>query len=243
MRLNGFNFWRVCGLLAVMLTTVGCGSGGSVPTTSIPGESAKAAPTAVGDIPTLPVQLQADPNPGDSPARPKMNLYPEVVIQTSLGDIKVKLNMEKAPATVDNFLSGYAGGGFYEGTVFHYVEKGFMVAAGGFTAKLEAKPTHTPVRNEAHNGLSNKKGTIAMARHPESAHSATSQFFFNLADNSALDHKSRETEQEYGYCVFGEVTEGWDVVERIANSEVQDAPDFPSTPKTAVVIKGVQRLN
>lgn len=243
MRLNGIGVGRIFGWAFVLLALAGCNKGGSVPTTSIPGESGAEEGKGTRNSVTHPVQLTADPNPGDSPARAKANLFPEVLIQTTAGDIKVRLNLEKAPTTVDNFLSNYVSAGFYEGTVIHYVDNGFMVAAGGYTATLAPKPTHTPVRNEAHNGLTNKKGTIAMARHPESAHSATSQFFFNLVDNSVLDHKSRDTEEEYGYCVFGEVIEGWDVVERIAAVEVRDTPDFPKTPVTPIIIKAIQRLN
>ena len=143
MRLNGIYLWRLLALTVVLLAGIGCGKGGNVPTTSIPGDAnpddGKNGKSSV----THPVQLTADPNPGDSPARNKLNLFPEFLIQTTLGDIKVRLNTEKAPATVDNFISNYASVGFYEGTVFHYVEKGFMVAAGGYSPALAQVHAYT----------------------------------------------------------------------------------------------------
>ena len=158
---------------------------------------------------------------------------PQVELKTSLGTIVVELSPEKAPQTVANFLK-YARDGFYDGTIFHRVIPGFMIQGGGFTPDFKQKPTRSPVRNEAENGLKNTVGTIAMARTSD-PHSATSQFFINLADTRDLDFRY-PTEQGYGYCVFGKVVKGMDVVERIARVATGPGPaphrDVPLKPVT-----------
>ena len=135
---------------------------------------------------------------------------PVVLIKTSKGDIKVELYKEKAPISVENFLS-YVNDGYYSGTIFHRVIKNFMIQGGGFTADMKQKSPKDPIKNEAKNGLSNSKGTLAMAR-TAVVDSATSQFFINHDDNKFLDHGTRD----YGYAVFGKVIEGMDVVDKIA---------------------------
>jgi len=135
---------------------------------------------------------------------------PVVLIKTSKGDIKVELYKEKAPISVENFLS-YVNDGYYSGTIFHRVIKNFMIQGGGFTADMKQKSPKDPIKNEAKNGLSNSKGTLAMAR-TAVVDSATSQFFINHADNKFLDHGTRD----YGYAVFGKVIEGMDVVDKIS---------------------------
>ncbi|WP_407330789.1 peptidylprolyl isomerase [Enterovibrio sp. 27052020O] len=135
-----------------------------------------------------------------------------VTLHTNFGDIKIQLNADKAPATAENFLQ-YCRDGFYNGTIFHRVIDGFMVQGGGMTSGMEEKESNAPIKNEANNGLSNKIGTIAMARTME-PHSASSQFFINVGNNTFLDHKS-ESMDGWGYCVFGEVVEGMDVVNKI----------------------------
>ena len=155
---------------------------------------------------------------------------PVVVIKTSLGDIKVELNEEKAPITVKNFLS-YVDGGFYDGTIFHRVIENFMIQGGGFTKDMREKPTKAPIKNEAANGLKNDIGTIAMAR-TGVVDSATSQFFINVANSGFLNHRDT-TPGGYGYAVFGKVTEGMDVVDKIkkvrttTQSGMQDVPVEP----------------
>ena len=136
----------------------------------------------------------------------------KAVIATSLGQITIELNQEKAPKTVENFLA-YVKSGFYDGTIFHRVIEGFMIQGGGMDKEMKTKPTNPSIENEANNGLSNLYGTIAMAR-TSSPHSATAQFFINTEDNRGLDFQS-ETEQGWGYCVFGEVTDGIEVVSAI----------------------------
>lgn len=135
-----------------------------------------------------------------------------VIIKTSKGDIKLNLFRDKAPATVDNFLM-YVDNGHYEGTIFHRVIANFMIQGGGFTPDMQQKPTRAPIKNEAQNGLKNKRGTIAMAR-TQVIDSATSQFFINVVDNAFLDFRSPDM-NGFGYCVFGEVVEGMDVVDAI----------------------------
>ena len=136
----------------------------------------------------------------------------KVRFETNFGSFTVELNEEKAPLTCENFLT-YVKEGFYDGTVFHRVIKGFMIQGGGLTKDFNEKETHAPIKNEASNGLKNEKFTIAMARTPD-PHSATAQFFINTVDNAYLDFRS-ETRDGWGYCVFGKVTEGTDTVEKI----------------------------
>ena len=165
---------------------------------------------------------------------------PRVALETRLGRIVLELFPEKAPRTVENFLR-YVQEGFYEGTVFHRVIPGFVVQGGGLTADLEPKPTHPPVRNEADNGLSNRRGTVAMAR-TMVVDSATSQFFVNLADNTFLDHRDK-TPRGYGYAVFGRVVEGMDVVDAIARVKTGVMKGFRNVPMEPVVIERVTLLS
>lgn len=135
-----------------------------------------------------------------------------ITLHTNFGDIKLELNEEKAPKTAANFIN-YAKSGFYDNTIFHRVIDGFMVQGGGFAPGMEEKDTQKTIKNEANNGLSNKKYSIAMARTME-PHSASAQFFINVNDNKFLDFKS-ETTDGWGYCVFAEVVEGFDIVDKI----------------------------
>ena len=135
-----------------------------------------------------------------------------ITLHTNFGDIKLELNEEKAPKTTANFTQ-YAESGHYDNTIFHRVIDGFMVQGGGFAPGMEEKETNNPVKNEANNKLSNKKYTVAMARTNE-PHSASSQFFINVNDNTFLDFKA-ESNEGWGYCVFAEVVEGFDVVDKI----------------------------
>ncbi len=137
---------------------------------------------------------------------------PTVLIKTTLGDIKVELYPEKAPLTVQNFLD-YVNDGHYNNTIYHRVIDGFMIQGGGFDKDFEQKPTKKPIKNEADNGLKNERGTLAMARTSE-VNSASSQFFINIVNNDFLDFKSKAP-HEYGYCVFGKVIDGMDVVDKM----------------------------
>jgi cyclophilin family peptidyl-prolyl cis-trans isomerase len=164
---------------------------------------------------------------------------PVIQIETSAGSITVRLDGTHSPGTVRNFLN-YANEGFYENTLFHYVDPGKMVVAGGYSSDHKPKPARTPIRNEAHNGVKNVRGTIAMARDASLIDSATTQFFINLADAPQRDHMG-DTPANYGYCVFGEVTEGLDVAEKISQSPTTDqGGDLAQTPKPPVVIKSIR---
>ena len=143
---------------------------------------------------------------------------------------------------MENFLKQYVDNGFYAGTVFHHVDSGFMVIGGGYTQDGAAKATSAPIPNEAYNGLKNRRGTLAMARETEYVDSATSQFFINLGDNAELDYDESPDGLSFGYCVFGEVIEGMDVVDRIASVSVGATGDFPKMPSEPVVINAVTRL-
>ena len=158
-----------------------------------------------------------------------------VTMETSLGTIKLELDDAKAPDTVSNFAE-YAKAGHYNGLIFHRVIKGFMIQGGGYDEKMNQRATRAPVKNEAANGLKNKRGTIAMAR-TSAPHSASSQFFINHADNGFLDHPGQDG---WGYCVFGKVTAGMDVVDKIATSETGPIPPFGrDVPVREVVIRSM----
>ena len=160
---------------------------------------------------------------------------PSVEMQTSMGTIVIELDSEKAPISVKNFLQ-YAKDGYYNGTIFHRVIDGFMIQGGGFTKDMGEKPTGAQIPNEAKNGLKNTRGTIAMARRAE-PHSATAQFFINHKDNSALDYPSRDG---WGYAVFGKVTQGLEVVDKIAKVRTGNRGMFQDVPVEPVVIQSVK---
>ena len=160
----------------------------------------------------------------------------KATIETSMGTITLDLNDEKAPETVANFAK-YAADGHYDGTIFHRVIDGFMIQGGGFTKDMNQKKTRDPIRNEAMNGLKNRRGTIAMAR-TMVVDSATSQFFINLVDNDFLDFQA-PTQQGFGYAVFGEVTDGMDVVDRIAKVKTGFSGPHQNVPEEAIVIRKV----
>ncbi|WP_108650437.1 peptidylprolyl isomerase [Dongshaea marina] len=160
-----------------------------------------------------------------------------VTLHTTYGPIKLELFADKAPATVENFLQ-YCRDGHYDGTLFHRVIDGFMVQGGGYMPGFEEKGTRKPVKNEANNGVSNKKGTLAMAR-TNDPHSATAQFFINVNDNNFLDFKA-ENMQGWGYCVFGEVAEGMDVVEKIKGVATGSYGFHQDVPVEDVLIERVE---
>ncbi len=158
----------------------------------------------------------------------------KVLMQTSQGDIQLSLDRDKAPETVDNFVQ-YVQAGFYDGTIFHRVISNFMIQGGGFTPDMQKKPTRDPIQNEAKNGLKNKRGSIAMARTSD-PHSATAQFFINHKDNDFLDYPSRDG---WGYAVFGEVTGGMEVVDRIAAQATGVRNGMSDVPLETVTIDKV----
>ncbi len=161
---------------------------------------------------------------------------PQVVMTTSMGAVTIELDEASAPQTVANFL-GYVDDGFYDGTVFHRVIPNFMIQGGGFEPGMTQKRTREPVQNEANNGLKNECGTIAMARTAD-PHSATAQFFINVTDNGFLDYPGQDG---WGYCVFGKVVEGMDVVDRIKDVATTTRRSFEDVPEQDVVIESIAR--
>jgi cyclophilin family peptidyl-prolyl cis-trans isomerase len=165
---------------------------------------------------------------------------PQVEVTTNLGSFTIELYPDRAPKTVDNFLR-YVKDGFYDGTIFHRVIDGFMIQGGGYTADFAQRKTREPIENEAATGLKNRRGTVAMAR-TRQPHSATSQFFVNVADNDFLDHQS-PTVQGFGYCAFGRVTKGMDVVYRIAGSRTGPGGPFGrDVPQETVRIESARMV-
>ena len=170
---------------------------------------------------------------------PMVDMPPVVELDTSMGAITIELNEEKAPKTVENFLN-YVKSGHYDSTIFHRIIDGFMIQGGGMDADMNEKATNKPVENEADNGLKNDKGTIAMAR-TQDPHSATSQFFINVKDNDFLNHSGKNM-QGWGYTVFGKVTNGMDVIEKMKGVPTgrfgmhADVPTEPVIIKSATII-------
>jgi cyclophilin family peptidyl-prolyl cis-trans isomerase len=217
-----------CLAVSALAAWSGCGNSPSPASMKGPGGS---QPTAT-----------SSPTPTTSATATQDSLHPSVVFETSQGSFTVQLDYEKARLTADNFLA-YVDSGHYDQTIVHQVLKDYpkLIMAGAFANDLSEKKSRTPIYNEAHNGLKNKRGTIAMARQPDDINSATCTFYINLSDNEVLDHKDR-TPQGYGYCVFGEVTSGLDVVEKIAQVPVRDTDKFEHLPSETVLIKSAHRL-
>lgn len=165
-----------------------------------------------------------------------------ITLHTNLGDIQLELDFEKAPLTAKNF-EDYCKEGFYNGTIFHRVIEGFMIQGGGMESGLVEKPTKAAIKNEANNRVSNQRGTIAMARTMD-PHSASAQFFINVADNTFLDYRSkelhgREVVQEWGYAVFGKVVAGMDIVDQIQKVKTGNKGFHQDVPKEDIIIQSV----
>lgn len=166
---------------------------------------------------------------------------PQVIIKTNSGDVTLELYPEKAPQTVENFL-GYVADDFYNGTIFHRVIPNFMVQGGGFDTDYKEKATKSPIQNEADNGLKNEIGTIAMAR-TSNIHSATAQFFINVANNSFLNF-SAPSQRGYGYAVFGKVTSGMNVINQIGKTPTGSGGPFPrDVPKSTIIIETIELIS
>lgn len=161
-----------------------------------------------------------------------------ISIHTNRGVIKAELYQDKAPKSVENFLQ-YARDGFFDGTIFHRVISDFMIQGGGFTPDMQQKPTRAAIENEADNGLSNERGTLAMARTP-APHSATAQFFINVQDNGFLDHRGKASPNTWGYAVFGKVVEGMEVVDDIRFVETTRVGPHGDVPAEPVIIEKVE---
>jgi cyclophilin family peptidyl-prolyl cis-trans isomerase len=233
----------VLGLAAGLLASIaGCGSSGE-------GNAVEATPAAInGGGGTTPAAGTGSPVLAAAagsllPGKPTASdpNHPVVAIETSMGNITLTLDRQSAPLTVDNFLA-YVDSGFYDQTVFHQVLKDYVILGGAFSPELAEKRPGYPVRNEARFSGKNLRGTIAMARQPDVIDSATCQFFINVSDNPMLDYKSEKAE-EYGYCVFGQVTGGMEVVDRIADVQVRDRGEFERTPVEPVIIQSIRRAH
>ena len=165
-------------------------------------------------------------------------VLPMVEIKTSMGNIKIELYPDKAPLTVKNFLM-YVKKKSYDGTIFHRVIPNFMIQGGGFDKNLDKTKNENPVKNEADNGLSNKRGTLAMARTPV-VDSATNQFFINLVDNASLNHRDK---RNFGYCVFGKVIAGMNVLDKIGKVRTTSQKHYRDVPEKSVIIKEIVKIN
>jgi len=185
-------------------------------------------------VPLLVLLAQAPAAATDTATPAADAAHPTVVLETTLGRIKIALDRDKAPQSVDNFLE-YVRAGHYDGTIFHRVIPGFMVQGGGFDSSMKQKATRPPIKNEASNGLHNRRGTVAMAR-TNDPDSATSQFFINVKDNPALDYGPRNA----GYAVFGEVVDGMGVVDRIVAVPTTTRAPHADVPATPIVIKSAR---
>ena len=180
-----------------------------------------------------PASVPASSTTNNPQGKSSMSTNPRVKLETSMGDIVIELDAAKAPKTAANFID-YVKDGFYNGTVFHRVMDGFMIQGGGFEPGLKQKPTKAPIDNEANNGLKNDKYTIAMAR-TNDPHSATAQFFINVADNDFLNHTA-PTSNGWGYAVFGKVTSGMDVVDKIKGVKTGNSGFHQNVPTQDVTI-------
>lgn len=181
---------------------------------------------------------EAAPAPA-APAEPKPAEDPVVLLKTTMGDIKIRLNAAKAPITVENFLK-YVDEGFYSGTIFHRVIGTFMIQGGGFDKNMSQKATHASIKNEANNGLKNDRGTIAMARTSD-INSATAQFFINVVNNDFLNFRAPNP-QGFGYCVFGEVVEGMDTVDKIRAARTGVKNGMGDVPVETIEILSASRV-
>jgi cyclophilin family peptidyl-prolyl cis-trans isomerase len=233
-------------LVAGCIAVAGCGS--STPPEEPPAET----PEAEAPAETMPPEAEVPPTEEPAPAPTEPETKPQskaeppkgpvgppiVAMETSMGTMRVELYPDKAPATVENFLK-YADSGFYDGTIFHRVIKNFMIQGGGFTPDMNQKETRAPIKNEA-GKLANLRGTLAMARTPD-PHSASSQFFINHATNQSLD-KERYPDG-WGYCVFGKVVEGIEVVDKIAEVKTGSKAGHQDVPIEPVLIKSVRRVS
>lgn len=215
-------------VMAAIILFVGCSqentaetaaTGGAAPGSNGPGGATAAA---------LP-----KPRPAPTAELPD----PVVTMHTSLGDVMFRLNQKAAPRTVSNFVD-YVLTKHYDGTIIHQIDAGYALIGGSYTEKLVQKPVRYPIPSESANGLKNRRGTIAMLRNPADPNSATSQYFINLADNPKLD-RSGDKREEAGYCVFGEVIQGLDVLEKIAQVRTADVKGFTKLPTQTVLVQSM----
>jgi cyclophilin family peptidyl-prolyl cis-trans isomerase len=222
--------WLVFGLIIVSLG-LGCSRGGD-------SSAAKAANSTATSPSTTGSSSESAAADVLTPRHEPQN--PVVTLRTSLGDLTLELDAQRAPRTVYNFMS-YASSGHYDETIFHQVDAGYAALGGSFSADLVERPVRYPIHSEANNGLKNLRGTIAMARQPDSIDSATCQFIINLNDNPSLDHQGDEPEK-FGYCVFGKLIGGSEVLDKLAQVKVRDTEQFQKMPVETVMVHSVYRV-
>jgi cyclophilin family peptidyl-prolyl cis-trans isomerase len=227
-------FIMVLSLSVVLLLHSGCSKSRTSDMQTEEGEITK----GVEPEETKPDLTETEPGDPVEQKKPE-GTNPVVLMETSLGSVKIELFQKEAPVSVKNFLD-YVSEGFYDGTIFHRVVPNFVIQGGGFTEDMTKKPTRIPIKNEAKNGISNTRGTVAMAR-TAIVNSATSQFFINLKDNFFLNHQD-DSDRGYGYCVFGRVIEAMDVVDMIGRVPTTRKPRYENVPVDPVIIKSIRVL-
>jgi cyclophilin family peptidyl-prolyl cis-trans isomerase len=235
--------------LVSVLCLAGCGgkeasstasTEGSAPEVTETAASSGATATNAGTPAASTINYASQPSIyGAAETTPIAN--PVVILHTSAGDIQMELFMEQAPQTVGNFLDNYARQGAYDNTIFHYVDPKGFILGGGYTADLASKPTRGGINNESKNGLSHERGTLAMSRDEKDPHSATCEFFINVVDNTALNYQGDAPDQR-GYCVFGRVTQGMEIVDSIAAAATAPKEGFDNLPAKAIVIQSVEEV-
>ncbi|QGJ69114.1 Peptidyl-prolyl cis-trans isomerase [Planctomycetales bacterium 10988] len=224
----------------ILVVLSGCGKETSNPPTSA------ALQNSIDDSilsDTVPFEKTTDSSPGTSSSSTPLasqseTVQPVVLLKTSQGDIRIELDWENTPLTAENFLN-YVQEKHYDGTIFHQVIPGYLVLAGIFDDQGNEKASGVPIRNEAHKGGKNVRGSVGMARLPGAIDSATCEFYISLQENPALDHQGDEADA-YGYCVFGKVVEGLDIVEKISNLDVKDQESFQ--PLETVLIESATQI-
>lgn len=225
---------RVVSLIAVTMILFLLGCGGDAPTASVSSDGDGGSAKSDSDGKAKSKKLT-------KPKSKSSSGQTIVAVETNMGTFEITLNPEKSPLTVDNFLYNYVQRGGYDDTIVHYCSSDFFIA-GGHKSNLTEIPSRAPIRNESDNGLKNVKRTVAMSHTQDYPHSGTSHFFININDNDYFDYdESAEEDEKWGYAVFGKVTDGWDVVERIAQAKTHDSGDFTSTPVEPIVIKTIRQ--
>jgi cyclophilin family peptidyl-prolyl cis-trans isomerase len=215
-------------VMAAIILFVGCGQENTAETAATGGAATTTSGTSGANGAMLP-----KPRPAPTAELPD----PVVTMHTSLGDVLIRLNQKAAPRTVSNFVD-YVLTKHYDGTIIHQIDAGYALIGGTYTDKLVQKPVRYPIANESANGLKNRRGTIAMLRNPADPNSATSQYFINLADNPKLD-RTGDKPEEAGYCVFGEVIQGLDVLEKISQVRTADVKGFTKLPTQTVLVQSM----
>lgn len=233
-------------MFAVAVTTAfaGCGAESTEPTSTAASQPGTSVEEPTEYLPTGELLLENSTPIAQALSAKDAKFddsYPVVAIETSQGTVEVKLDAIKSPITVRNFLWA-ADNGSYNGTIFHQVESEFIAVGGEYDVEMKRRTPVATIRNEANNGLLNKRFTIAMTRDPSVIDSSTGPFFFNLADNPHLDHEGKEEAEKFGFCVFGSVSAGTEVLERIGGSAVAARGDLAMVPVEPIVIQAIRRL-